>query len=401
MKPIQVLMFGWELPPYNSGGLGVACYGLTQGLSSLGVPISFALPRQLPYHIPFMNILTHEISGVNVTAINSTLKAYLTAQDYQQIASREYHQALRLYGQSLYDEAVRFGQLASAWATSVPHTIVHMHDWMTYPAGMTASAKSGQPLVAHVHATEYDRTGGHVDSRIADLEYQGLQAADHVITVSQYTKNVVNNYYAVPPDKITVVHNGIDLVEFTPQDVRRVFPNDHIVLFAGRLTFQKGVDYFLKTAALVLQHHPDTVFIVAGSGDMYQQHLLESASLGIAKHVIFTGHLSGEKLKALYRMADVFVMPSVSEPYGLVALEALACGVPCIVSKQSGVSEVVNSVFTVDFWDTHKMASYINHILSYPQINQERVRHAQNDLNHLSWINAAHKTLGVYQQLSV
>lgn len=400
MEPIKVLMFGWELPPYNSGGLGVACYGLTKGLSSLGIPISFALPRQLPYHIPFMKVLSYNLKGVKVTALNSTLKAYLTSAEYSQSGSSNYHLAMQMYGQSLYDEAIRFGQIASSWASSVPHTIIHAHDWMTYPAGMAAAQRSHKPLVAHVHATEYDRTGGHVDSRIADLEYQGFNAADHVIAVSNYTKSIVNNYYGISPDKVTVVHNGIDLTDFSPQDIRRVFPSDHIVLFVGRLTFQKGVDYFLHSAKIVLDQHPNTVFIIAGAGDMYQQHILEAAMMGISKQVIFTGFMSGEKLKALYRMADVFVMPSVSEPYGLVALEALACGVPCIVSKQSGVAEVIKNVYTVDFWDTHKIARYINQVLAYPQINQDRVEHSRADLEALSWDSAAVKTLSVYQSLS-
>ena len=347
----NVLMFGWELPPFNSGGLGVACYGLAKALANRGVSISFALPKQLPYHIPFMKILSHNIQNVEVTAINSLMRSYMTSNQYSSLSELDRQYYLSMYGGSLYDEAIRFGQVATSWARTVPFNLIHAHDWMTYPAGMSAKRVSGNPFVAHVHATEYDRTGGHVDSRIADLEYQGLSKADRVITVSQYTKNIVNQYYAIPQDKITVVHNGVDQVEFSPKDIRRIFPHDHIVLYVGRLTFQKGIEYFLQSARQVLNSHPNTVFIISGDGDMFSHHLLESAYLGISSRVIFTGFMSGPRLKSLYQMADVFVMPSISEPYGIVVLEALASGVPCIVSKTSGVVETIKNIHTVDFWE--------------------------------------------------
>jgi glycosyltransferase involved in cell wall biosynthesis len=396
---INVLMFGWELPPYNSGGLGVACYGLAKGLTSQGVNISFALPRVLPYNIPFMKILDHHSDMLSLTAINSLMRSYMTNQDYFSLTQSANRQQLSLYGANLYEEAIRFGDMAASWAKSEPCQIIHAHDWMTYPAGMSAKRVCHQPFVAHVHATEFDRTGGNVDQRIAELEYQGLTAADQVITVSGYTKDVVNRYYGINKDKITVVHNGVDPVEFTAADIRRVFPNDHIALYVGRLTFQKGIEYFLRAAQEVLTYHPDTVFIVAGDGDMFTRHVLESAYLGISSRVIFTGFLTGQKLHSLYQMADVFVMPSVSEPYGLVVLEALASGVPCIVSKQSGVIESVKNLYTVDFWDTHKMAGLINTVLSHPELSKQMVHQAQQELKSLTWDHAARKTLSVYQSL--
>ena len=392
-------MFGWELPPYNSGGLGVACYGLARGLCHQGVSISFALPRQLPYHIPFMNILGYDLYGLHPVAINSLLKSYMTNSQYQHLTTETDQDHLKMYGHTLYDEAMRFGSMAASWASHVPCHLNHAHDWMTYPAGMSAKRINGKPLVAHVHATEFDRTGGHVDSRIADLEYQGLTTADKIITVSHYTKNIVNQYYGIPQDKITVVYNGVDPLEFSATDVRRVFPNDHIVLYVGRLTFQKGIEYFLRSAAKVLEYHPNTVFIIVGDGDMFTRHVLESAYLGISSRVIFTGFLTGAKLHSIYQMADAFVMPSVSEPYGLVVLEALASGVPCIVSKQSGVTETVKNIFTVDFWDTDKMAHLIDTVLTHPHLSKEMVQHARHELKALSWDNAARKTLSVYQSL--
>jgi glycosyltransferase involved in cell wall biosynthesis len=397
MAHVNVLMFGWELPPHNSGGLGVACYGLTKGLASQGINISFALPRQLPVDVPFMNVLDHSLQGVSVTAINAMITPYITASSYH-----AHIQSLGLapfYSPSLYDEAHHFATLAAAWTPSQNHELIHVHDWMTFPAGMKAKSISGNPLITHVHATEFDRTGGSVDSRIADLEYRGLTAADKVIAVSHYTKNMINKHYSIPKDKIAVVHNGIDPVDFSPQDIRRIFPHDKIVLYVGRLTFQKGVDHYLRSAKEVLKSNPDTVFLVVGDGDMYHQLIMEAAYLEIADRVIFTGFMSGEKLRSIYQMADVFVMPSISEPYGLVALEAIASGVPTIISKQSGVSETMNHVHKVDFWDIHKMASLIRHVLDYPAQSKEMVKLAQKELFHNSWEKAAQKTISIYQTL--
>ncbi len=217
--------------------------------------------------------------------------------------------------------------------------------------------------------------------------------------MSNYTADVVSDRYKVSKDKITVVHNGVDPAEFTRQDVRRIFPHDKIVLFVGRLTYQKGVDYFLRAAQQVLAVHPDTVFIVVGDGDQFQKHILDAAFLNISHRVIFTGFLQGKPLRNLYSMADVFVMPSVSEPYGIVALEAIASRVPCIISRQSGVAETVKNVLTVDFWDVNHTASLINTILSFPGIGQELKSAAVKELSHLSWNSAAQKINRVYQQM--
>jgi len=396
---LDVLMFGWELPPYNTGGLGVACYGLARGLSQQGVNIAFALPRRLQQHVPFMNILSHRLQGVSVTAINSLLAEYATAQSYSFIEPQRYREHVATYGLSLYDEAQRFSQMATVWSQTQSHQLIHSHDWMTYPAGMSAAKVSGNPLVVHVHATEFDRTGGYVDSRIAEIEYQGMQKADKIIAVSNYTKNVIIDHYAVSPEKITVVHNGVDPVDFTPQDIRRVFPHDNIVLFVGRLTFQKGVDYFLRMSKKVLSDLPNTVFLVVGDGDMYQQLIMQAASMGIANRVIFTGFLKGAKLKSVYQMADVFVMPSVSEPYGIVALEAIASGTPTVISKQSGVSENLKSVYKVDFWDVDQMASTVSHILTYPSLANEQALKAKREVKALTWEKAAQKTVAVYSSL--
>ncbi len=396
---MDVLMFGWELPPNNSGGLGVACHGLAKGLSHHGVNISFALPRRLSTDISFMKILEHTLTGVNITAINSLLEAYLSKEEYQDLRSELNELELKMYSGSMYDEALRFGDMAKDWSRNQKHEIIHVHDWMTYPAGIKARKISGKPLVAHIHATEYDRTGGNVNEQIADIEYQGLNRADKVIAVSHYTKDVVNKYYGVPKDRIEVIHNGVDLNEFSVHKLRELFPRDKIVLFVGRLTYQKGVNYLLESAVEVLKTHPRTIFLIVGHGDMYQKLVLDAAKLGIGNRTIFPGFLTGEKLRDCYQMADVFVMPSVSEPYGIVALEALASGTPSVISKQSGVSETLNSVLKVDFWDTKMMAEKISTLLEYPSFAKEMASMAKREAAMLTWDSAAEKTLAVYKQL--
>jgi glycosyltransferase involved in cell wall biosynthesis len=396
MQPEEasVLMFGWELPPFNSGGLGVACYGLARGLSKRGVSVSFGLPKPLPAHIAFMRLMDYSSPGFEVTGINSHLVSYQTNQHYLKAKPKW----AGIHGKDIYEEAHLFARKAEAWSKVTPHNLIHAHDWMSYPAAMRASKVSGKPFLAHVHATEFDRTGGYVDERIAGVEYHGLKSADHIIAVSNYTKDTISKHYSISPTKISVVHNGIDTKDFEPISLRTIFPEDHVVLYVGRLTFQKGVKYFLEAAAKVLEEVPNTIFLVVGDGDMYQQHILEAAGLRIGHRVIFTGFLGGDQLRSAYQMADVFVMPSVSEPYGLVALEAIASGTPTIISKQSGVAETIQHVFKLDFWDTNKMASTIEQALLFPNQARDFNRLAQIELGKLSWDQSAAKTLAIYQQ---
>jgi glycosyltransferase involved in cell wall biosynthesis len=395
---IGVLMFGWELPPDNTGGLGVACQGLAKGLSRQGVNISFALPRPLGMSVDYMDVLDVNLPHVKVTAINSLLQSYMSQAEYLSLKASTDSTSMHV-SDSLYQEAMEYAKVAKKLALNTPHQIIHTHDWMTFPAGMSASQASGKPWVAHVHATEFDRTGSIGDARISQIEYQGLQQADQVITVSQYTKNTIVKEYSINPQKINVVHNGIDLEDFQPSLVRQIFPHDRIVLYVGRLTFQKGVEYLIRSAKEVLATHPNTIFLIVGNGDMYRQHLLESASLGISDRIIFTGFLNGPKLRQVYQLADVFVMPSVSEPYGLVALEAIASSVPTIISKNSGVAETIKNVLTVDFWDIHKIARYITDIFDQPQEYERIAALAKSELNYLSWNNSAHKTVEVYRHV--
>lgn len=392
-------MFGWELPPNNTGGLGIACQGLAKSLSKLGTNISFALPQPFNHPVQYMKILHHNLPGIKVTAINSLLQSYASHPHYETIYSKTHTSFINRYAGTLYQEAMRYAEIAKSWAKVTPHQIIHAHDWMTFPAAMAASCTSNKPWIAHVHATEHDRTGGNVDQRIADIEYQGLNKAEAVIAVSNYTKQIIHDKYSVPKQKIHVVHNGIDLKDFEPLSIRTIFPHDKIVLYVGRLTFQKGVEYLLKAAQEVLATHPDTIFLVVGDGDMYQKHILEAAGLGISDRVIFTGFLTGNKLRTVYQMADVLVMPSISEPYGLVALEAIASKTPIIISNQSGVSETINYALKVDFWDTHQIAQQIKFVFDFPQLSQEMVSLAHVQASRLTWHIAAQKTQSIYARL--
>lgn len=388
-------MLGWELPPRNTGGLGVACYGLAKGLAQHGVKIAFGLPMPLDQEVDFMTLIDSPIDNVTITQINANLMPYANNHSYLQ---QKQYQVVKNSSKSLYEESLNYAIKAANWAETVNHQIIHAHDWMTYPAAIKARERSNKPFIAHVHATEYDRTGGNVDHRIADIEYHGLHSADQIITVSNYTKQKVMENYRIPENKIEVIHNGVDAAEFSLKQIKRIFPHDHIVAYVGRLTFQKGVEYFLKMAKEVLISHPQTIFIVAGTGDMYERHVLEAAHLNISKRTIFTGFLTGEKLKSVYHMADVFVMPSVSEPYGIVALEALAAGTPIIISKQSGVAETVKHALKVDYWDVNKMAYLVRRILDNQHKVANMVKLGQKEVQRLTWNRAARKTINVYQR---
>ncbi len=396
----NVLMFGWELPPHNSGGLGVACHGLTKGLSDLGAKVTFVLPKRLEVDAPFMEVKFDTLPTVNAIAINSLLQAYMTAWGYKKVILNGKELDLKTMRGTIYEESLRFGQVAGQWATHLEHDVVHVHDWMTYPAGMSASAAGGHPWVAHVHATEYDRAGDRPDTRIAQIEYEGLNSADRVICVSDLTKRTVMRKYGVKGDKIDVVYNGVDLNDFPRVDVHDLLPGSKVVLFLGRLTMQKGAEYFLQAAKRVLEFEPNAVFVIAGSGDLEQQLILQASLLGIGNRVIFTGFIRNPIQRAsLFQRADVFVMPSVSEPFGLVALEALANQKPVILSYQSGVAEVIKHALKANFWDTNEMANLIVNVLRHSELGEELSTHGYQEMQKLSWSEAARQTMNIYHKI--
>lgn len=408
----KILMFGWEFPPFNSGGLGTACYGLTRSLAKKGAKIHFVLPKKLDVrsdHVAF-TFADNGHKGVDEfvsrTYTDVLLYPYITEERYYTDHSFLHRLQPHVYAGDLYHEVMRYAKLAQNVAQDKTFDIIHAHDWLTFPAGIEAKKISNKKFVAHVHATEYDRSGGNgANQQVFEIEKEGLQQADKVIAVSNHTKQVIVRQYGINPQKIAVVHNGIDEDYFQQYALfHNTFcslkKNGHkIVLFLGRLTIQKGPDYFIRAAKIVLKYVPEAMFVVAGSGDMEQRMIHLAAELGIADKVLFTGWLRGRGLQQVYQAADLYIMPSISEPFGLTALESMLNGTPVIVSKQTGVSETVTNVLKVDFWDVDEIANKIVAVLQYTPLQQCLSQEGRIEVKTKSWRHAAEKCLAVYQQL--
>jgi glycosyltransferase involved in cell wall biosynthesis len=407
-------MFGWEFPPFNSGGLGTACFGLTKALTQQEVDVIFVLPRKIDINssikILFADDGVHKRgSRLKLKPVNALLSPYLNNDTYlHELDSFSMHNGEPVvYGRNLLEEVMRYGLAAKHIALEEEFDVIHAHDWLSFPAGIAAKEVSGKPLIVHVHATEFDRTGGNINQVIYEIEKEGMKKADAVITVSGYTKNVVIERYGINPDKIHVVHNGIEVddyqapasSELEDSILRLKRAGKKIVLFVGRITLQKGPDYFVKSAAKVLQYEPETIFVVAGSGDMEHQMIQDAANAGISDKIIFAGFLRGEELNQVYRSADLFVMPSVSEPFGLTALESVANGTPVLVSKQSGVSEAMSAALKVDFWDTDEMANKILAVLRYSALQHTLEENGAEEIKKINWKKAASRCIDLYNHV--
>jgi len=399
-------MFGWEFPPMSSGGLGTACYGLTKGLSNNDVNVIFVLPHAPSSMNPgYMKLVSADsLSRITMKPINSILTPYITSQAYSKyyqeyIRNKEKSGENSIYGQNLYGEVYRYAQKAKYIAASEDFDIIHCHDWMTFQAGIQAKKISKKPLVIQVHATEFDRTGGNPNQMIYNLEREGMVTADSIIAVSNFTKNKIVDYYGINPDKINVVYNA---VEFTynsfPKHDFGIKKHDKVVLFLGRITLQKGPDYFVYAAKKVLEHDPNVKFVVVGTGDMQPYVVEKVAEMGIGDKVLFTGFLSGPDIDRVYQMADVYVMPSVSEPFGITPLEAMRNRTPVIISKQSGVSEIIDHCLKVDFWDIDQLANKILSVLHYNSLNHCLKEHGYEEVNKFSWNDTAKKCIEVYNK---
>lgn len=300
------------------------------------------------------------------------------------------------YGGDLFGDAQRFAGLVAALGVHERFDVIHAHDWLTYPAGLALRALTGKPLIAHIHATEFDRSGEHIHRGVYEIERAGLTGADRVIAVSRLTKSIVHRRYGVPENRIEVVYNGVDQSSVQPRQGMAIERDEKIVLFLGRITMQKGPEYFIKAASRVLEKVERVKFVVAGSGDLAIRMIEEAAGAGIGHKVLFTGFLRGRDVDRVYRMADCYVMPSVSEPFGIAPLEAMRNDVPVIVSKQSGVSEVLTHCLKVDFWDTDEMANKIVAVLRYPPLSQTLREHGRFELRALNWDGAAEKCVKAY-----
>jgi glycogen synthase len=400
--PLHTLMFGWEYPPNHSGGLGVACQGIVRGLLRNGVQVTLVLPHNVVEREEHLCVLSPSEDLCSVVTVPSLLDPYddlITFEERVHTASipREMN---HLYGPDLGQAVENFTALSVAMTKDVAADVVHCHDWMTYEAGIRASRYHGKPLVAHIHATEFDRTDFHPNEWIAGRERHGLLAADKIIAVSQYTKNILTSHYGIPPGKIAVVHNGHDQAPVASGHTllsRRISGKHPLVLFLGRLTVQKNPCQFLEVARRIRDRRPDVQFVMAGDGPMLSLLIDRACELGLSDSVIFTGKVHGREVQALYRAADCFVMPSLSEPFGLVALEAIAHGTPVVVSKQSGVAEILDHAFKVDYWDADLMADCILTILREEPLASQLRSEAPRVLRKLTWKNQAQRVEAIYR----
>ncbi len=439
---MKVLMYGWEFPPRISGGLGVACYAIVKELAKQHVNLTLVLPETVNTdhvdHVNFVNCqdvaaieLKRDLGRtVNIQhpKIATCLYPYANAKNFKQHLSSETIQdflgllakmnlpedlksiaktvvvaqlATRKitdrYETNLLTEVFRYAQFAGPIAKDVAHEVIHAHDWLTLPAALEAKRYSHKPLVLHIHALETDRSGLWVDKNIFAIEKYGMEQADKIIAVSAHTKNNIIQHYGIDAAKIVVVHNGIYCEQPEPHTVANN-QRPKMVLFLGRVTHQKGPYFFIEVAKRVLEKKPDVQFVMAGSGDLLVKMIERTAGLRIGKNVHFTGFLNGKEVSDIYKLADVYVMPSVSEPFGLSALEALSHNVPTIISKQSGVSEVLRHALVADFWDTEEMAAKVLALLEYQALGKTAVANSSEDLGLVTWGKAAEKIIEVYKR---
>lgn len=423
---IKVLMFGWEFPPEISGGLGTACYGLVSGLIENNVDVLFVVPKlygseetdkfrlvnATDVEVNFTNKKFNEnLQKVSYMQIHSRIAPYISPEEFlkhQEFDISDLHieeENFRAkfnftgsYGSDLLNEVSKYAVVAMQIAHDNEVDIIHAHDWLTFPAAIMAKEISGKPLVVHVHATEFDRSGEHVNQEVYDIERKGVHAADRVICVSRLTRRILINRYGVDPNKVFVVHNAV-----IPRE-RKVYPEKNlvdkkIVTFLGRITFQKGPDYFVEAARKVLDEMPDVHFVMAGKGDMYIKLVERVAELRMSNRFHFTGFLNHFETNNLYGMSNIYVMPSVSEPFGITPLEAMRTGVPCIISKQSGVSEVLNNTVKVDFWDINALANSIKGLLQFPEIADRLANEGAKEVEEMKWEYAALRVKEVYTDM--
>jgi len=424
---MRVLMFGWEFPPHITGGLGTACFGLVKGLGKQGVDVIFVVPRAYGDEdkdgfrlvdasdtiMDFTDTAYQEHwNRIKFMEIGSNLVPYVGEEEFvrmveegtvqrteqaQSVFSGKY-QFSGKYGKNLMEEVSRYALVASVMAGQMEYDVIHAHDWLTYPAGIAAKKISGKPLVIHVHATEFDRSGENVNQTVYELERQGMEEADLVITVSNLTRQIVIERYGIDPAKVITVHNAVEPSDKPEMEGVTKHVREKVVTFLGRVTFQKGPDYFIEAAYKVLQKDPDVRFVMAGSGDLLNKMIRRAAKLHIGTKFHFTGFLNGPEVDTMFLMSDVYVMPSVSEPFGISPLEAMRSNVPVVISKQSGVSEVLKHALKVDFWDIDALADAIYGLLHYEGLKKMFLKYGKEEVDNLKWDNAAAKVLEVYNR---
>ncbi|MCX6230280.1 MAG: glycosyltransferase family 4 protein [Bacteroidetes bacterium] len=424
---MKVLMFGWEFPPHITGGLGTACFGLTKGLLHQGVEVIFVVPKaygdENQQAVRLLNASDISIDiknsvyedyweNISYIEVGSNIVPYMTPDEFYNIINQQQHagslenesilskqyQFSGKYGQNLMEEVQRYALVASTIALQNEFQVIHAHDWLTYPAGIAAKKVSGKPLVIHVHATEFDRSGENVNQTVYDIERLGMENADLIIAVSNLTRNIIIERYGIPPEKVITVHNAVEPSSREGVDFGEKYVKEKIVTFLGRVTFQKGPDYFVEAAYKVLQKDSNVRFVMAGSGDMLNKMIRRVAQLRMSNKFHFTGFLDGENVDKMFSMSDVYVMPSVSEPFGISPLEAMRSNVPVVISKQSGVSEVLKHALKIDFWDIDAMADAIYGLLHYDALSRMFIRFGKDEVDNMKWDNAAKLVKDVYYQ---
>lgn len=426
---MKVLMFGWEFPPHIAGGLGTACYGIVKGLAHNGVETMFVMPSasgdedksaadiinasDVPVEITDTMNVDDFLDKVQFVHIGTNMVPYLDPEEFHTLVEEDRKRQVRdftvnyghtykfsgKYGSNLMEEVARYAMVGGTIAMTHKDEfdVIHAHDWLTYNAGIAAKRLSGKPLVVHVHATSFDRSSdNNIDTRVYEIEKRGMEAADKVITVSDLTRNIVITKYGIDPAKVVTVHNAVDFSGRSEVKVEKGV-KDKVVTFLGRITFQKGPEYFIEAAAKVLKRCDNVRFVMAGSGDMMNMSIRQVARLGISDRFHFTGFLRGNEVQKMFALSDVYVMPSVSEPFGISPLEAMRSGVPSVISRQSGAAEVLKYAFKVDFWDVDAMADEIYALLQYPALSQFASKFGYDEVNTLKWNNAAAKIKSVYE----
>jgi glycosyltransferase involved in cell wall biosynthesis len=418
-------MFGWEFPPHITGGLGTACFGLTKGLAKHDVEVIFVVPKaygdedQRAVRLVNASEVNFDLSDeeykeywqrIKYMEIGSNIIPYVGPEDFakavedkkktgESFSSNVFSKKYKFeggYGPNLMEEISRYALVASAVALKEDYDIIHAHDWLCYPAGIAAKKASGKPLVVHMHATEFDRTGENVNTIVYGMEKEGMEAADTVIAVSNLTRKTVIDKYGIDPNKVVTVYNAVDQAMMKEiSEVKRNL-NEKIVTFLGRITFQKGPEYFIEAAHKILMRDRNIRFVMAGSGDMLNRMIKRVAQLGIADRFHFTGFLRGEAVNKMFALSDVFVMPSISEPFGIVPLEAMRINVPVVISKQSGVAEILKHAIKVDFWDVDGMADAIYGICKYDALPTMFKKHGKEEVESLRWEDAALNVKKVY-----
>ncbi len=426
---MKILMFGWEFPPHISGGLGTACFGLTKELANLDeIKILFVVPKefgdeeQTNIHLIGANtipvikkeiLFTETHKKIDYYEVHSNIVPYQNEEEFWLFKSQRQKRKKRFiktnegyrinfsgtYGSNLIEEIKNYAAVAEIIARDTNYELIHAHDWLAYPAGIAAKRISGKPLVIHVHATDFDRSGGSVNPEVYAIEREGMETADKIIAVSNYTRQMVIDKYYISPEKIITVYNAVE-----PDGDDRAFKfekriNEKVVTFLGRITIQKGPEYFIEAAFLVLKKTKNVRFVMAGSGDKMNEMIARVAQLGIADKFHFTGFLKSDDVYRLFKMTDVLVMPSVSEPFGIVPLEAMKSDVPVIISNQSGVSEILKHAIKIDFWDTYAMADSIYGLLNYPSLAGFLKKSGKKEVKDYTWKQSAEKVHEIYKDI--